>query len=96
VKWSSQNTFSNKIEVNASVRTIGASVAANSDQSVLNVLIPGSTLGINNAVRATLFVTDIEKNIHQRQLLATNNWKDIYSVINKRTENKVFISVIDL
>lgn len=45
---------------------------------------------------STLMCTDIESNIHQRQLLKTNNWRDIYSVINKRTKNRVFISVIDL
>lgn len=61
IKWSSQNTFSNKIEVNGSVRTIGASVAANSDQSIFGVVIPGSTLGTSNAVRTTLFVTDFGK-----------------------------------
>ena len=43
-----------------------------------------------------LLCTDIEKNNYQRQLLATNGWKDIYNVHNKRTENKVFISVINL
>ncbi len=43
-----------------------------------------------------LFCTDIEKNVHQRQLLATNGWKDIYEVKNKRTQNKVFLSVINL
>lgn len=45
---------------------------------------------------STLMCTDIEQNKHQRQLLATNGWKDIYSVKNKRTENKVFVSVINL
>ena len=43
-----------------------------------------------------LFCTDIESNKYQRKLLATNGWKDIYDVKNKRTGNKVFLSVINL
>jgi hypothetical protein len=38
----------------------------------------------------SILCTDIEKNIHQRQLLKTNGWKDIHSVINKRTNNQVY------
>lgn len=45
---------------------------------------------------STLLCTDIEQNKHQRQLLATNGWKDIYDVKNKRTGNRVYISVINL
>jgi hypothetical protein len=45
---------------------------------------------------STLMCTDISQNTHQRQLLATNGWKDIYEVKNKRTGNTVFISVINL
>ncbi len=43
-----------------------------------------------------LMCTDINQNTHQRRLLATNGWKDIHSVQNKRTNNLVHISVINL
>lgn len=43
-----------------------------------------------------LFCTDIEQNKHQRKLLKTNGWKDIYDVVNKRTKNRVYLSVINL
>jgi len=43
-----------------------------------------------------LLCTDVDKNEHQRKLLATNGWKDIYNVINKRTNNRVYLSVINL
>lgn len=45
---------------------------------------------------STLMCTDIDQNTHQRQLLQTNGWKDIYSVRNKRTNNMVHVSVINL
>ncbi len=45
---------------------------------------------------SSLLCTDIEKNEYQRKLLKTNGWKDIYNVINKRTNNRVYISVINL
>lgn len=45
---------------------------------------------------STLMCTDIGQNVHQRQLLATNGWKDIHEVKNKRTGNKVYVSVINL
>lgn len=45
---------------------------------------------------SSLLCTDIEQNKPQRQLLATNGWKDIHQVKNKRTNNQVFISVINL
>jgi hypothetical protein len=43
-----------------------------------------------------LMCTDIEQNINQRKLLATNGWKDVYNIVNKRTNNRVYISVINL
>lgn len=43
-----------------------------------------------------LLCTDIDTNEHQRKLLATNGWKDVHDVINKRTKNRVYISVINL
>lgn len=45
---------------------------------------------------STLMCTDINQNTHQRKLLATNGWKDIYEVKNKRTGNLVHVSVINL
>ena len=45
---------------------------------------------------SSLMCTDIEQNINQRKLLATNGWKDIYNVINKRTNNRVYISIINI
>ena len=45
---------------------------------------------------SSLMCTDIEQNKHQRQLLKTNGWTDIHSVINKRTKNHVYLSIINL
>lgn len=45
---------------------------------------------------SSIICTDIEQNINQRKLLYTNGWKDIYSVINKRTNNRVYLSVINI
>jgi len=45
---------------------------------------------------SSILCTDIEQNINQRKLLKTNGWKDIHSVINKRTDNRVCISVINI
>lgn len=42
-----------------------------------------------------LLCTDIAQNEHQRKLLATNGWRDIYSVVNRRTGNHVYISVVN-
>lgn len=43
-----------------------------------------------------ILCTDIETNVHQRKLLKTNGWKDIHSVVNKRTKNLVHLSVINI
>lgn len=43
-----------------------------------------------------MMCTDIETNIHQRKILSSNGWKDIHNIRNKRTNNNVFISVINL
>ncbi len=43
-----------------------------------------------------LFCTDIEQNECQRKLLKTNGWKDVHSVVNKRTNNRVYLSVINI
>lgn len=45
---------------------------------------------------SALLCTDIEKNVNQRKLLKTNGWKDIHNLVNKRTQNRVFLSVINL
>ena len=45
---------------------------------------------------SALLCTDIEKNIYQRKLLETNGWRDVHNVINKRTQNRVYLSVINL
>lgn len=43
-----------------------------------------------------ILCTDIEQNKYQRRILATNGWKDIHNVVNKRTQNRIYISVINL
>lgn len=43
-----------------------------------------------------ILCTDIEKNEPQRKLLKTNGWKEVYSFLNKRTNNKVYISVVGI
>lgn len=43
-----------------------------------------------------LMCTDVKTNVNQRKLLATQGWKDIYEVYNKRTTNNVIISVINI
>lgn len=45
---------------------------------------------------SAIICTDIDKNTPQRKLLATNGWKDVYSVLNKRTKNLVHLAVINL
>lgn len=43
-----------------------------------------------------LMCTDIESNEPQRKILQKNGWRDVCSVVNQRTRNKVFVSVINL
>ena len=43
-----------------------------------------------------LLCTDIEKNAYQRKILARNGWRDIANFINRRTNNRVYISCINL
>lgn len=45
---------------------------------------------------SAILCTDIEKNEHQRKLLKTNGWKDIHSLVNKRTNNRIYLSVINI
>lgn len=45
---------------------------------------------------SALMCTDIETNKYQRKLLKTNGWKDVHNLINKRTNNRVFLSLINL
>lgn len=43
-----------------------------------------------------LLCTDVESNEAQRKVLAKNGWKDVHDFVNPRTQNKVFISVVNL
>lgn len=43
-----------------------------------------------------LMCTDIEKNTPQRKILEKNEWKEIYSFRNPRTNNTVIVSCVDL
>lgn len=45
---------------------------------------------------SALLCTDVDHNGAQRKVLKVNGWDDIYSVINKKTDNVVHISVIGL
>lgn len=45
---------------------------------------------------SAILCTDVEVNEHQRKLLKTNGWKDLFSLINKRTNNRVYLSVINI
>lgn len=45
---------------------------------------------------SSILCTDIEQNTNQRKLLKTNGWKDIHSVINKRTGNRVYLSIVNI
>ena len=75
-------------------------------ESLVNSNYRGKRLGTTlNSLRqdiarvmgySLLLCTDITTNTHQRQLLATQGWKDIYQVHNKRTKNDVIISVINI
>ena len=44
----------------------------------------------------SLLCTDIETNRAQRKILKNNGWKDIHEIINKKTNNRVYLSVINL
>lgn len=56
-------TFSNKIAVSATAQSFGSSVAANSETSIFSVAIPGSALGVSNAIKATVFISSILANL---------------------------------
>jgi hypothetical protein len=45
---------------------------------------------------SAILCTDIEQNQNQRKLLKTNGWKDVFSIINKRTNNRVYLTVINI
>lgn len=45
---------------------------------------------------SAVLCTDISQNTHQRKLLATNGWKDIFDLVNKRTNNRVYLSVVNI
>lgn len=77
-----------------------------STQAFVNPSFRGRGLGtLMNSIRidiaryngySLLLCTDIEKNEPQRKILKSNGWKDIHKFINKRTQNTIFISVINL
>lgn len=43
-----------------------------------------------------LMCTDVMHNEAQRKILQHNGWKDVFDFVNKRTGNKVAISVVEL
>ena len=43
-----------------------------------------------------LLCTNIEQNTPQRHIMKKNGWCDIWSFVNPRTQNRVFISCINL
>ena len=45
---------------------------------------------------SSIICTDIEQNVNQRKLLKTNGWKDVHNVVNKRTNNRVYLSIINI
>ena len=45
---------------------------------------------------SAIICTDIEQNTNQRKLLKTNGWKDVHNIINKRTNNRVYLSVVNI
>lgn len=66
VQWSTPGTaFSNKIAISTTQQTFGSSVAANLQTSIFSVAIPGSTLGVSNGVKATVFVNSLSANLAQ-------------------------------
>lgn len=70
LKWAANPTaFSNKIATSGASQTIGQSKAANSDQSVLSVTISGSVLASDQAIRATVFVSNLSKNLNAGSVL---------------------------
>lgn len=68
VKWATNPAiFSNKIATSGSIQTFGASTIA--ETSILSVTIPGSTLGVSNAVKAVIFVSDMSTNVNGGSVL---------------------------
>lgn len=43
-----------------------------------------------------MLATDKHNNLPQRRILMKNNWVDVHQFVNKRTENTVDISIVDL
>ncbi len=44
----------------------------------------------------SILCTDLKSNEAQRHILKKNGWKDIHEITNKRTNNELYLSVIDL
>lgn len=45
---------------------------------------------------SALLCTDLNDNIPQRKILAKNDWKDIFNIVNQRTRNNINISIVQL
>ncbi len=74
------------VEISPNFRNLGIGTILN----LLRIEI-GKHLGYT-----AILCTDIEQNKYQRKILKKNGWKDIYELVNKRTRNKVFLSLIEL
>lgn len=44
----------------------------------------------------TMVCTDVEKNERQRKTLKRNGWQDVYGIKNRRTANRVIMSIKEL
>tara|TARA_R110000772_G_scaffold54130_1_gene123544 strand:- start:61418 stop:61990 length:573 start_codon:yes stop_codon:yes gene_type:complete len=45
---------------------------------------------------SAILCTDVSSNQYQKKILKNNNWKDIHTVKNKRSGNKIHLTVIDI
>lgn len=45
---------------------------------------------------SAILCTDLEMNTKQRKILKKNGWKDLHKIVNKRTNNTIFLSVINI
>lgn len=68
IKW--VNSQTNKVAVSAHSSVVGGAVVAES--SIISVTIPGSTLGTNNAVRATVYIDTFQFGTAGSVLLSAN------------------------
>lgn len=74
-----------------------ASCTADYPEKVLNILANQLRQDIARSEGYTaLMCTDVESNEPERRTLAHNGWHDIYGVVNKRTQNRVLLSLKEL